>query len=191
MTMHANTRSARTAGDPQLPLAVTMGDPAGVGLELTARAWQQRRSAGLSTFVVYGAADALHDRARDIGLKLDVVKIAKPQDASAVFEHALPVIDMALAATTKPGVADPANGAAVISAIERAVAEVRVRRREDVRPVVTFGGEPAARRGQHGRSGDAPAAPHRPGCGRGQRGALPPPAPQSLPPQLVTAPPQT
>ena len=110
------------AGPP--PLAVTMGDPAGVGLELTIKSWLRRDATGLSPFVVYGSAAALEARAHDIGSPIPLRRISEPGEAGAHFSTALPVIDLPLAAPTRAGVADPANGASVIAAIEAAVSAV-------------------------------------------------------------------
>ncbi len=47
-----------------VPLAVTMGEPAGIGPEITVKAWQTRREAGVQPFVVYGDPDVLSSAAR-------------------------------------------------------------------------------------------------------------------------------
>lgn len=103
------------------PLAVTMGDPAGIGLELTIAAWLSRRREGLAPFLVYGAADALAARADATGQKIAIIRLNDPAEAVAQFDAGLPVIDISLAARAQPGVADAANGPAVIQAIEEAV----------------------------------------------------------------------
>ncbi|MCB1506570.1 MAG: 4-hydroxythreonine-4-phosphate dehydrogenase PdxA [Hyphomicrobiaceae bacterium] len=105
-------------------LALTMGDPAGVGLELTITAWQRRVSEGLAPFAYFGSAEAIADRAAALGQVIDIVRIASPSEAAGVFGRALPVIDMALPAPAVAGVADPSNGAVVIASIEKAVAAV-------------------------------------------------------------------
>lgn len=105
------------------PLAVTMGDPAGIGLELTAMAWHRRQAERIPPFVLYGCAAALGARAAEIGLELPLTVIGDPREAIAIFDTALPVIDIALSKTAAPRVADPVNGGAVIAAIERGVAD--------------------------------------------------------------------
>lgn len=105
------------------PLAVTMGDPAGIGLELTALAWYRRHTECIPPFVVYACAASLLSRANAIGRALPICVVAEPGEAMAAFDRALPVIDIPLSVPTLPGVADPANGAAVVAAIERAVAD--------------------------------------------------------------------
>jgi 4-hydroxythreonine-4-phosphate dehydrogenase len=103
------------------PLALTMGDPAGIGPEITAAAWLAREREALAPFVYLGDADALAGRARAIRLGLPIARIETFAEAASVFGRALPVIDVALAVPPRPGKPDPDNGAAVIDAITRAV----------------------------------------------------------------------
>ncbi|NOT71911.1 MAG: 4-hydroxythreonine-4-phosphate dehydrogenase PdxA [Hyphomicrobium sp.] len=111
------------------PLALTMGDPAGIGLEVTLKAWQlrnglSRAADALSPFCLYGSAGAVRDRARLLNLDVPVVEIASPADACTVFATALPVLDIALTEPAVAGQPSPRNAAAVISAISRAVGDV-------------------------------------------------------------------
>ncbi len=46
------------------PLAVSMGDPAGIGPEITLRAWLERSDRGLGPFVVFGDRQVFAERAR-------------------------------------------------------------------------------------------------------------------------------
>ncbi len=94
-----------------LPLALTMGDPAGIGGEIAVKAWRAGR--GGRPFVL------LDDPAR---FDCPVRVIAHPAEAAAVFADALPVIPVPLAAPSRPGQPDGANAAAVLASIERAVA---------------------------------------------------------------------
>jgi 4-hydroxythreonine-4-phosphate dehydrogenase len=99
------------------PLALTMGDPAGIGGELTLRAWRALHRNG-PCFV------ALDDPRRFVALSTEVpiVEIASPEAAHTVFADALPVLPVSLAATPHPGHPDKANATAVIASIERAAA---------------------------------------------------------------------
>jgi len=90
------------------PLALTMGDPAGIGPEITQAAWAMRRHA--RPFVVLG------DPALYPGCQI----VERAADAVAVFAHALPVLPIHLAAPVTPGTPHAANGHAVMLAIERA-----------------------------------------------------------------------
>ncbi len=107
------------------PLAVTMGEPAGIGGELSLMAWLRRAEGALPTFAVLDDPDRLRRLAADIGLDVPVQPVAEFADANAAFANALPVLPIPLEATVKPGAPDPANGPAVLASIERAVALAR------------------------------------------------------------------
>ena len=106
--------------DGNAPLAVTMGDPAGIGGELTVMAWARRIAARLPPF--YAIDDPA--RLRRIGGSLPVAEIDHPSEAMAVFGEALPVLPLPLPAPQPPGQPVAANAGAVIASIERAVADV-------------------------------------------------------------------
>jgi 4-hydroxythreonine-4-phosphate dehydrogenase len=74
------------------PLAVSLGDPAGIGPELIAQAWLQRESAGLAPFAVVGGANLLRAAAERRGIDVPVVEIDDLATASAAFGSALPVL---------------------------------------------------------------------------------------------------
>ena len=103
-------------------LALTMGDPAGIGGEITAGAWRRLRHDRL-TFVLIG----------DPGLVgVPVRPVQSLREAASVFADAVPVLPLALAAPVRPGCPDPAHGPAVIRSIERAVGLVQVGEAEAV-----------------------------------------------------------
>ena len=103
------------------PLALTMGEPAGIGGEIALKAWR-RRSEAPAPFFVIDDAGRLEKLAARIGVSTPVAEIAGPEEATAVFADALPVLAHRLAAPVTPGRPDPANAPAVIAAVERAVA---------------------------------------------------------------------
>ena len=74
-----------------LPIAVTMGDPAGIGLDITLLSWLARARARLPAFLFYGDVEALHRRARRLGLKVPIASIAAVSEAIDAFPTALPV----------------------------------------------------------------------------------------------------
>ena len=116
--------AGRQTDQDSLPLALSAGDPAGIGLDITLLAWHARARHRLPAFVVYGDADALRARAVALGLDVAVVAIDDPAAAAARFASALPVVQVALAAPVVAGRPDTRNGAAVIAAIEQATAAV-------------------------------------------------------------------
>ncbi len=104
---------------PTLPLAVTMGDPAGIGGEISLQAWCALRS-GSQCFVVLDDPARLAELARAINADLSIRVVNDAGAAAAVFREALPVLPVRLAAPAVPGKPDPANARAVIASIERA-----------------------------------------------------------------------
>jgi 4-hydroxythreonine-4-phosphate dehydrogenase len=101
------------------PLAVTMGEPAGIGGELTLKAWLAR-DAARRPFLAFDDPVRLAALAAKLGLAVPVREIDRPQEAAAAFASALPVLRVRLKAPVKPGQPDPANATATIEAIERA-----------------------------------------------------------------------
>ena len=93
------------------PLALTMGDPAGVGPEITAGAWQVLRATG-PAFVVLADPAIIARHAP--------VRIVNEPDAAG-FNDAIPVLPVPLAAGCRAGAPDAANAPAIIASIERAV----------------------------------------------------------------------
>lgn len=99
---------------PAAPLAMSCGDPAGVGAEIAAAAWTQLRAE--APFALIGDADWI------AAAGVPVARIARIEDAPAAAREALPVLHRPLARAVAPGRPDPANAAAQIASIEEAVA---------------------------------------------------------------------
>ncbi|RIV76770.1 4-hydroxythreonine-4-phosphate dehydrogenase PdxA [Pelagerythrobacter aerophilus] len=74
------------------PLAVSLGDPAGIGPELIAEAWARRDTAQLPAFLVTGGASLLRAAAASRGIDLPIETIADSREAAGVFPRALPVL---------------------------------------------------------------------------------------------------
>lgn len=110
---------------PVRPLAVSIGDPAGVGLELLALAWHQRATDRLPAFYLIGDVTALTARAKTVRLELPVREISGSEEAASAFADALPVLHRPLPVSPVAGDPDPANGPSVIASIEEAVEAVR------------------------------------------------------------------
>ncbi|WP_308909841.1 4-hydroxythreonine-4-phosphate dehydrogenase PdxA [Pseudokordiimonas caeni] len=101
-----------------LPLAITMGEPAGVGPELVVRLWKDRKPLALPAFVFIGCKSALLAHDSD----LPVTEIEDAAEATAVFDKAIPVLKAGPALkNVTPGVIDPASAPIVIAAIDKAV----------------------------------------------------------------------
>jgi 4-hydroxythreonine-4-phosphate dehydrogenase len=106
-----------------LPLALTLGEPAGIGPDITLLAWLRRRDLALPPFYVLGDPDDLTRRARLLGLDVPV-SACTPQDAVSVFAQALPVVPLAEKVTAEAGRPDESSAPAAIASIRRAVADV-------------------------------------------------------------------
>jgi 4-hydroxythreonine-4-phosphate dehydrogenase len=107
------------------PLALTMGEPAGIGGEIALMAWQKRKSSAFPPFFVIDDPARLDRLATRLNLSVPVRPISQPGEAARVFASALPVLPIELAKPATPGRPDPANAPAVIEAIGKAVALVR------------------------------------------------------------------
>jgi len=104
------------------PLAVTMGEPAGIGGDITLMAWRAAADGALPSFFVIDDADRLEALATRLGLVSPVARIDRPEIAADVFARALPVLHRPLPRPVEPGRPSAGNAAAVVAAIEEAVA---------------------------------------------------------------------
>lgn len=77
------------------PIAISLGDPAGVGPELIAAAWFGRAVRSLPPFCAIGGHAILTAAARQRGLDIPVQRVASLAEAADVFDHALPVLGTA------------------------------------------------------------------------------------------------
>ena len=73
-----------------LPLALTMGEPGGIGPDVTLAAWGDRRRFRLPPFYCLADPDVLAERARILGVNCPIA-IVDPVDALGWFDRALPV----------------------------------------------------------------------------------------------------
>lgn len=103
------------------PLALTQGDPSGIGPELALKAFSQRQAHALPPFFLI--ADAAHVARVARGLSLDVaIEETTPAQAAAVFARALPIAPTGVEVCGEAGRPDPRDARATIASIERAVA---------------------------------------------------------------------
>ncbi|MBI1245345.1 MAG: 4-hydroxythreonine-4-phosphate dehydrogenase PdxA [Alphaproteobacteria bacterium] len=102
-------------------LALTMGEPAGVGGELSLLAWRHLHMQG-PVFFALDDPGRLRGVADGLGLSVPVREVSSPAEAAAVFAEALPVMPVALRTNSVAGRPDPANAPAVVESIDRAVA---------------------------------------------------------------------
>ncbi|MGJ5116849.1 4-hydroxythreonine-4-phosphate dehydrogenase PdxA [Bradyrhizobium oligotrophicum] len=109
------------------PLALTLGEPAGIGPDITLQAWLRRTELGLPAFYVRGDPAFLAQRAKLLDLPVTVDEV-RPEQAAQVFATALPVVSTGHAVTALPGRPDTTSAAAAIGSIREAVADVRAGR---------------------------------------------------------------
>lgn len=110
-------------GSGILPLALTMGEPAGIGGEITLSAWRLREP-GSAPFLVIDDPDRLRRLAGELGQDVPVREIVSASEAVSVFAAALPVLRQNLPHPVRPGQPHSDNVAAITASITRAVALV-------------------------------------------------------------------
>ena len=107
------------------PLAISLGDPAGVGPELIAAAWAQREERELPPFFVAGGAEVLRAAAARSGIAVPIVELFHPAAALEHFGYALPVLAGA-DGTYSPGAPDRAGAELALASLTEA-AELTLR----------------------------------------------------------------
>ncbi|MEO8667347.1 MAG: 4-hydroxythreonine-4-phosphate dehydrogenase PdxA [Bauldia sp.] len=106
------------------PLVLTMGEPAGIGPDVTIEAWVRRRELRLPVFYCRADPELLRARARLLGMHCPIEEIS-PIGAADCFDRALPVAALDGRVASGPGRPRVDNAAAVIEAIARGVGDVR------------------------------------------------------------------
>ena len=104
-----------------LPLALSQGDPAGIGPDIAIAAWLRRAEGGLPPFLYIGDPEVLSARAAQLGFAVPL-RDTSPAETVAIFPEALPVLAVAAGAPVTAGLPDPATASGTIAAIEMAVA---------------------------------------------------------------------
>jgi len=107
---------------PPLPLALTMGEPAGIGGEIAIKAWLARAHEPVAPFFLIDDPARLHALAARIGADIRLATIGAPAEAN--FADTLPVLPLENPVRAMPGHLDTANAPAVIESITRAHALV-------------------------------------------------------------------
>src|SRR6478752_6223682 len=105
------------------PLALTSGEPAGIGPDITIKAWLRRNELKLPPFYLLGDRDLLNNRAKALGLDVKLADV-RAEQALKAFADALPVVATGHAATARPGQPDHTSTDAALGSIRQAVADV-------------------------------------------------------------------
>ena len=103
-----------------LPIAVSMGDPAGIGPEIVAKAWAARADHRLPRFFAVGDARAIERIWQG-----PVERIGEPSQTAAIFDRALPVVSVQDAGDITPGAPDADGARCALHALELAVGLTR------------------------------------------------------------------
>ena len=106
------------------PLALTLGEPAGIGPDITIAAWLRRRELNLPAFYLLGDEALIARRAKALGAEIRIAAVS-PDEAEAAFTDALPVVATGERATAEPGTPDASSAPAALASIRRAVTDVR------------------------------------------------------------------
>jgi 4-hydroxythreonine-4-phosphate dehydrogenase len=105
---------------PDPPLAISLGDPAGIGPEVIAKCWDNRSAFGLPPFVAIGdprSVAAVWDGPIEI--------VADPRETDAAFDYGLPLIQVPAAQADLPGHPSVAGAHCSLDALELAVGLAR------------------------------------------------------------------
>jgi len=106
------------------PLALTLGEPAGIGPDITIAAWLRRRELNLPAFYLLGDEALIAQRARALGADIRTAAVS-PGEAASAFADALPVVTTGAPATAEPGKPDASSAPAALASIRQAVTDVR------------------------------------------------------------------
>jgi 4-hydroxythreonine-4-phosphate dehydrogenase len=121
-TFDATRSSIIASAVPELrgPLAIALGDPAGVGPEIVAQAWERRDTSGLPPFFAVGECASI--QAVWGG---PVCAVSSPDEALACFREALPLVRVGDGATITPGAPDLDGARIALDSLEIAVGLTR------------------------------------------------------------------
>jgi len=125
-------RAPEPASD--IPLALTMGEPAGIGGDIALAAWRRRHEAGVGPFVLLDDPDRLRGLADRLGWPVPIVEVTRAREATAAFADGLPVLAQRLPVHPEPGVPSGGTAADVLGSIREAV---RLTRAGETAAVVT------------------------------------------------------
>jgi 4-hydroxythreonine-4-phosphate dehydrogenase len=102
------------------PLAVSLGDPAGIGPEIVAKSWVLRERHGLAPFFAVGDI-----RSIAAVWKGPVARVSSPQEAASIFNDALPLIQVEDAGEIEPGVPNMSGARCSLDSLEAAAGLTR------------------------------------------------------------------
>jgi 4-hydroxythreonine-4-phosphate dehydrogenase len=104
-------------------LALTLGEPAGIGPDITFAAWRRRAEFNLTPFYFLADPTFVARCAKRIAPDVTIA-VVEPTAAWTAFQTALPVVDIGVPVSAEPGHPDQSSAPAALAAIRRAVADV-------------------------------------------------------------------
>ena len=102
-------------------LAVSSGDPSGIGPDIALAAWILRKQMHLPAFFLIADPELMASRAAQLDVNVPL-QITTPEDAAAIFDRTLPIVPLENRQSDRPGIPLAENAAGTIEAIEQAVA---------------------------------------------------------------------
>ncbi|AKK19950.1 4-hydroxythreonine-4-phosphate dehydrogenase PdxA [Candidatus Liberibacter africanus] len=103
-----------------LPLILTQGDPAGIGPDISLKAWKDRKTKSIPPFIYVGDPDVLNMRAKQLNLDIPLYE-TDCKNAVSVFKKALPFISCPCGVKVVAGKPNPQTASSTISSIEKGV----------------------------------------------------------------------
>ena len=104
-------------------IALTLGEPAGIGPDITIAAWLKRRDLNLPPFYLIGDIAFMKARAKALNADIPFTETDAAQ-ATQIFANALPIVPVGTRATAQPGQPDASSAPAAIASIRHAVEDV-------------------------------------------------------------------
>lgn len=107
------------------PIALTMGEPAGIGGEIALKAWMGQAETKLPIFFIIDDQSRLKRLSSAFNWPVEIIAISTPEEAPDAFRHGLPVLEHTLPGSITPGQPDPTNAPSIISSIDTAISFVQ------------------------------------------------------------------
>jgi 4-hydroxythreonine-4-phosphate dehydrogenase len=104
-------------------LALTLGEPAGIGPDIALQVWLRRAALKIPPFYLLADPDFVARRAKQLGLKVPIAAV-EPEAAEDAFADRLPIWPLGIPVTAEPGAPDASSAPVAIAAIRRAVSDV-------------------------------------------------------------------
>lgn len=123
----AKSHSGPSTRSAAKPLALTLGEPAGIGPDITIAAWLRRRELNLPAFYLLGDEALIARRAKALGADIRIAAVS-PSEAASAFTDALPVVATGERTMAEPGKPDASSAPAALASIRQAVIDVRAGR---------------------------------------------------------------